>query len=155
MASATSPPHPTKPDPQVPASAVVPVGHLCWGGCPAGPAQPHACGKGLPGPSASTMHRCRKGHTHTQTHRYTCRHDTVGVLLAPERVWKDGLSCSGPLRTFRENWRPVVLKPSWATTAMLAPACQEDFPDTRSSIGPGSALAGLSYSCGSPFPSSK
>lgn len=56
---------------------------------------------------------------HTDTHADT--HDTVGVLLAPERVWKDGVSCSGPQRTFRANWRPVVLKPSWATTAILAP----------------------------------
>ena len=48
---------------------------ICFGvGCPTAPAQPHARGKGLPGPSASTMHRHRKGRTHTQTHRYTCRH---------------------------------------------------------------------------------
>lgn len=87
---------------------------------------------------------------HTDTHADT--HDTVGVLLAPERVWKDGLSCSGPLRTFRANWRPVVLEPSWATTAILAPACQEDLTDTRSSIGPGSASAGFVLLLWLPFP---
>lgn len=111
------------------------------------------------------IHRHRK--RHKQTHRYTQRHmdthtdthNAVGVPSFPlslERVYKDSLSCLGPLRTFPGSWRPVVLKPPKGSYGQPGP-CLPGGPAQRPALALAPAVLWweLSYSCGLPFPSSK